>query len=152
MIEFEFDPDFRDNIMKASYKSKSSLRPLFDQVRNVTDNIYIAAREMIAREAGRAEGEVQAIRDKRFSKTGKAIFDEKRAKAFALKSARNTMIPTMEYDGKEIHGRVSINRSNSVSIEFGGVDSTVEIGKGTGEYVSHPAYAFLRRAMDRSGG
>lgn len=151
MIKFEFYPDFKDDIYKASNKSRSSLRPLFDMVRNVTDQIYANARESIAREAGRAEGEVQAIRDKRFSKTGKQSFREAKAKAGSLRSARNSTFPTMEYDGQEIFGRVAIYRKQSVSVEYGGIDPTGEIGKGTGEYISHPAYGFLRRAMDRMG-
>lgn len=147
-VSFEFDPEFDDNIKKASNKSNSSLRPLFDQVRDVTDNIYFAARDRIQGEANRAESDAQAARARRFSNTGGPVYQHAKAKAFALKSAANSTKPTMEYDGDEIFGRVAIYRKGSGSVEFGGLDPVAEIGKGTGEYVSHPPYAFLRRAMD----
>lgn len=147
-INFEFDPDFDDNIMRASHKSKSSLRPLFDTVRSVTDQIYFDARSRLESEANRAEAEVQAAKPSRFKPDGKIAFDYAKAKSFALKSAASTIGPTMNYDGEEIFGRVTINRKNSASVEFGGLDPTAEIGKGTGQYVEHPPYAFLRRAMD----
>lgn len=152
MARFDFDPEFDANIHKASNKTGSSLRPLFDAVRQVTDEIYMDARESIAREAGRAQGEVESIRSGRFSRSGRGKFAAAKAKAFALKSAKNSVFPSMEFDGREIYGRVAIYRKDSASLEFGGIDSVAEIGRGTGEYVQHPAYSFLRRAMDgRSG-
>ena len=151
-VIFEFDPQFDENIYKASNKSGSSLRPLFDTVRSVTDSIYQTAYELVAREAGRAENEVQQAKSKRFSRTGKDSFNTAKARAFALKSAKRSIFPSMEYDGKEIYGQVAIYRKGSASLEFGGVDTTAEIGKGTGVYVEHPPYAFLRRAMDSHGG
>ena len=149
---FEFDPEFDDNVYRASNKSGSSLKPLYDKVRAETDNAYVKTRELIAREAGRAESEVQAAKARRFSKSGKHSFNYAKAKAFALKSARTSVAPSMGFDGKEIYGRVAIYRRNSDSLEFGGTDPVVEIGRGTGEYIVHPAYSFLRRALDGLGG
>lgn len=151
-VKFVFDPEFDENVRKASSKSKSSLRGIFNLVRAVTDEVYIHARESIAREAGRAEGEAQSVRAKRFSRTGRANFAYYKAKANALRTARNTIAPTMEFDGKEIFGRVMIYRKSSAVIEFGGLDPVAEIGRGTGEYVEHPPYAFLRKALDSAGG
>jgi hypothetical protein len=151
-IEFEFDPEFDDNLYRASNKSGSSLKPLYDQVRRHTDEVYVKARESIAREAGRTEAKVQTAKGNRFSKSGKHNFNYYKASASALKSAKNSIHPVMGFDGKEIYGRVAIFRKNSDSLEYGGVDPTAEIGKGTGVYVEHPAYAFLRRALDSLGG
>lgn len=148
--KFVFDPMFDENLYKASYKSKSSLRPVFDAVRETTDKIYFAAADILDREAGIAEGEAQALRDGRFKPTGKYTFNYAKARAAALRLARNSLFPTMEYDGKEIHGRVTINRRGGHSVEFGGPDPVAEVGKGTGEYVNHPAYAPLRRGMERA--
>lgn len=148
--KFEFYPDFDDNVHRASNKSKSSLRPLYDKVRNVTDDIYVTARESIAREAGRTEALVQAVKSSRFSNHGKKNFNYFKATAFALRSARDSIAASMGFDGKEIYGRVAIYRKHSSALEFGGTDPVAEIGKGTGEYVTHPPYAFLRKAMDRS--
>lgn len=147
-ITFEFDPEFDDNIRKASNKSNSSLRPLFDTVRDVTDRIYFNAKARMDAEAGRAEGEVQAAKPDRFKPDGSHRFNLAKAKSFALRSAAQTTAPTMEFDGNEIFGRVTINRKSSASVEFGGLDPVAEVGRGTGEYVEHPPYAFLRRAMD----
>lgn len=146
-IQFEFYPTFDDDIKSASSKSKSSLRPLFDQVREVTDQIYFKAHDLIESEAGRAEAEVQAAKPDRFKPSGKIEFQTAKARAAALKTAANSVKPIMDYDG-EIFGRVAIFRRQSASIEFGGIDPVAEIGKGTGQYVEHPPYAFLRRAMD----
>lgn len=150
-VTFEFDPEFDDNIKRASHKSNSSLRPLFDQVRSVTDEIYFSARDRLQAEAGRAESEKAAAAEKRFSATGKPVYLAAKAKEFALRSAANSLAPTMEFDGEEILGRVAIYRRGSDSIEFGGTDPVAEMGKGTGEYLEHPPYAFLRRAMDGVG-
>lgn len=150
-ITFEFYPEFDEDIHQASNKSRSSLRPLFDKVRSVTDEIYFDAKSKMDSEANRAEADVQAAKPNRFKPEGKRAFNEAKARAFALKSASQTVAPTMNYDGKEISGRVAIYRKNSASVEFGGIDPVAEIGKDTGEYVTHPPYAFLRRAMDGAG-
>lgn len=151
MIKFEFYPTFDEDIKSASYKSRSSLRPLFDKVREVTDQIYFHAKDMMDSEAGRAEADVAVTKPIRFTGAGSIAFKTAKARSFALKSAANSVKPTMDYDG-EIFGRVAIFRKNSYAVEFGGTDSVAEIGKGTGQYVEHPPYAFLRRAMDRAGG
>lgn len=150
-VKFEFYPTFDDDIRNASNKSRSSLRPLFDKVRSVTDEIYFHAKDMIDSEAGRAEAAVEAVKPIRFTEAGKIAFQTNKARAAALKTAANSVKPTMGSDG-EIFGRVAIFRRSSVSLEFGGIDPVAEIGKGTGEYVEHPPYAFLRRATDRAGG
>lgn len=149
-IQFEFYPTFDDDVMSASYKSNSSLRPLFDQVRDVTDNIYFRAKAAMETEAGNAEAAVDVAKPIRFSNAGKIAFQTAKARAFALRSAANSVKPIMDYDG-EIFGRVAIFRKQSAALEFGGIDPVAEIGKGTGEYVEHPPYAFLRRAMDGVG-
>lgn len=150
VTNFEFYPTFDDDIKSASNKSNSSLRPLFDTVREVTDQIYFRARDDMNAEAGRAEEAVAVTKPLRFSNTGKLAFQTAKARAFALKSAANSVKPVMDYDG-EIFGRVAIFRKDSYAVEFGGLDSVAEIGKGTGQYVEHPPYAFLRRAMDGVG-
>jgi hypothetical protein len=152
-IRFELDPKFIENIHKASNKSASSLKPVIDAVRSATDEVYVRARESLAREAGKAEAEVQAAKSnpRRFSKSNRDSFAYAKAKAGAIRAGRNTIAPTMEYDGTEIFGRVTIFRKGSSVLEYGGIDSSFEIGKGTGRYVEHPAYAFLRRALDGMG-
>lgn len=150
-INFEFYPEFDDDIKSASNKSRSSLRPLFDTVRSVTDQIYFHAKDLIDGEYGRAEADVAATTDNRFKPDGKIAWQTAKARAAALKTAANSVKPSMDYDG-EIFGRVAIFRKQSASLEFGGIDPVAEIGKGTGQYVEHPPYAFLRRAMDRAGG
>lgn len=151
VTKFEFYPTFDEDIKSASYKSRSSLRPLFDKVRDVTDQIYFNARADMENEASRAEQDVEVTRPIRYTNAGEIAFKTAKARAFALKTGANSVKPTMGYDG-EIFGRVAIFRKQSASLEFGGTDPVAEIGKGTGEYVSHPPYAFLRRAMDRAGG
>lgn len=151
-VRFVFDPRFDDNIYKASNKTNSSLHPLFDEVRSVTDDIAKKAKRMIKAELDSKEGEVQTIKhskwDSHFGGVGRRGWLMAKAVAFALKSAHAATVPTMGYDGKEIYGRVLINRTGSSSLEFGGPDPVAELGKGTGEFADHPAYAFLRRAMN----
>jgi hypothetical protein len=151
-IEFEFDPDFDENVYRASRKSGSSLRGLYDYVRGQTNEVFVKARESVAREAGRTEGQLQSIRSRRFSNSGKKEFNYLKAQASSLRTARNSMHPVMGFDGTEIYGRVAIFRKNSDSVEYGGIDPTAEVGKGTGVYVEHPPYAFLRKALDSLGG
>lgn len=146
---FEFDKDFEENLRKASNKSGSSLRPLFDKVRKVTDEIAQNAKLDISLEAHVAEGDAKTAK-KDYSNTGRKRFQEAKAKAFALRSAANSTVPIMDYDGEEIFGRILINRRGSDALEYGGLDPVAEIGKGTGQYLQHPTYAFLRRALDRS--
>lgn len=149
-VIFEFDPDFDDNVYHASNKSRSSLAPLFNIVRKKTDEIAKAAKDAIGREWYNAESEATGNRNKRFDKNHNSSFLAAKAKAFALLSAYNTIAPTMGVDN-EIFGRVTINRRGSTTLEFGGPDPTAEIGRGTGNYVVHPAYSFLRNAMRRAG-
>lgn len=148
MSKFIMYPDFPENVRKASNKSRSSLRPLFDEVRKATDKIYFDVRQEIQGEMGRAEGDMQAYKSKRFSTSGKKNYAHAKAKHAALKTAFNSVFPMMDYDGKEILGRVVIGRKYSFTLEFGGPDPVAEIGKGTGEHVVHPAYSFLRRAIN----
>lgn len=149
MAKFVFDPDFDDNLRKASNKSGSSLRPIFDKVRKITDDIAKVAKDSIEQEYRVVEASVLNARGD-YSRSGRRSFLASKAIAFALRSAANSTVPIMDYDGKEIYGSVIINRTGSNSIEFGGIDPKAEIGKGTGEFVQHPPYAFLRRALDRS--
>lgn len=150
MGKFVQYPTFHADILRASNKSRSSLRPLFDQVRSVTDKIYFNARSAIQREMGRAEAEMQGYRSSRFSRNGKRNYQYAKAKHAALKTAYNSTVPTMGFDGNEIYGRVAINRKYSFTVEFGGIDPVGQVGKGTGEFVNHPSYSFLRRAMNQS--
>lgn len=150
MARFVFDPDFDENLRKASNKSGSSLRPLFDTVRSITDNIAKTAKLSIELEARVAASEILSAKGD-YSRSGRQRFLRGKAKEFALRSAANSTVPIMGYDGYEIFGRVLINRADSATLEFGGVDSKAEIGRGTGQYVEHAAYSFLRRALDRSG-
>lgn len=145
-VRFEFDPDFRDNVYRASNKTGSSLRPLYDLVRKTTDKIARTAKLRIQNEWYNAEAVAQNIDNKAYG-ADKQEFLYYKALSFALRSAMNSTYPTMGYDGNEIYGRVTINRRGSTSLEYGGVDPVAEVGKGTGEHVSHPAYAFLRNAL-----
>lgn len=149
-VTFEFDPDFDNNVYHASNKTKSSLAPLFNTVRKITDQIAEEAKAAIQREQYNAESEATAKRQDRFDKNHNSAFLTAKAKSAALKSALNTTIPIMGVDN-EIYGRVVINRTGSSALEFGGVDPLYEIGRGTGEYLIHPAYAFLRNAMRKVG-
>lgn len=148
---FVFDKDLDDNIYRASNKSNSSLRPLYDKVRSVTDDIAKTAKRLIGGEYNRAEAEAKAIKntewDSNYGGHGRKGWLAAKARAFALRSAISATVPTMGYDGREIYGRVEINRRGSSSLEFGGPDPVAEMGKGSGEFVDHPPYAFLRRAM-----
>lgn len=153
-VRFDFDKDFDDNVYRASNKTNSSLKPLYNQVRSKTDEIAHSARGAIQREAGVAEGDVDSIKNSRWNTNygghGRQGWLEAKAKAFALKSAANSVAPKMGYDGREIYGRVEINRRGSVTLEFGGPDPVAEIGKGSGNYVVHPPYSFLRNAMRKA--
>lgn len=148
-VRFDFDKDFDNNVYRASNKSNSSLRPLYDQVRQITDRIADHAKSAIEMEYQTAEADASGKRENATHGEGRTQFLRAKAKSFALRSAANSTVPTMGFDGKEIFGRVLINRKGSYSLEYGGPDPVAEIGKGTGEYLVHPAYAFLRRAMDR---
>lgn len=150
-ITFEFDPTFDENVYRASNKQGSSLRPLYDQVRRVTDSIAKDAKGAALGEWIRAESEAQALRDQRTHGDRQDDWLYAKARSFAIRSVFNTIVPTMGFDGTEIYGRVEINRRGSSAVEFGGPDVVAEVGKGTGQYVQHPPYAFLRRAMDRAG-
>lgn len=150
-VRFEFDDRFDDNIYRASNKSNSSLHPLYDKVRSVTDDIAKATKRLIGGEYNRAEAEAKAIKntdwDSNYGGHGRKGWLTAKARAFALRTAASSTVPTMGYDGKEIYGRVEINRRGSASLEFGGPDPVAEMGKGSGEFVNHPPYGFLRRAM-----
>lgn len=150
-IEFRFDPEFKNNIYRASNKQGSSLRPLYDQVRAVTDSISSNARTMMLGEWIRVESEAQALRDERTHGDQKNDWLYAKAKSFALRSAYNSTIPTMEFDGTQILGRVTINRRGSAMIEFGGPDPVAEVGRDSGQYVNHPPYSFLRNAIGKAG-
>lgn len=153
-VQFKFDKDFDDNVYRASNKSNSSLRPLYDQVREKTDSIASIAQASIRDAAGAAETEVDSIKHSKWESNyggkGRHGWLYAKAKSFALKSAASSVAPTMGYDGREIYGRVLINRRGSVSLEFGGPDPVAEIGRGTGEYVEHPPYSFLRNASRKA--
>lgn len=150
-ITFEWDPGFDDNVYRASNKSRSSLRPLYDLVRHATDAIARDAKRAIIGEWVRAEAEAEGLRDNRKFGSRQDDWLYAKARSFAMRSAMNTVTPTMEYDGKEIYGKVSINRRGSAMVEFGGPDPVAEVGRDTGKYVIHPPYAFLRNAMGRAG-
>lgn len=144
-VKFEFYPTFDDDIYHASYKSRSSLRNLYDTVRRVTDNIRDNAIARLESLYEASESQAQAG-----NKThGESLerFLTAKAKAFTFRTTRDTTIAIMGVD-KEIYGRVIMNRTDSWAIEFGGSDRKAEIGKGTGNYVIHPAYGILRRAME----
>lgn len=150
-VRFEIDKRFDDNVYRASNKSNSSLHPLYDKVRSVTDEIAKAAKDLISGEYNRAEAEAKSIKNSEWNSNygghGRKGWLAAKAKAFALRSAASSTAPSMGYDGTEIYGRVEINRQGSSSLEFGGPDPVAEMGKGSGEFVEHPPYAFLRRAM-----
>lgn len=150
-VTFEFDPTFDENVYRASYKQGSSLRGLYDMVRSVTDEIAKSARRSIEAEWTRAESEAFALRDERTHGDQKNDWLYAKARSFALRTAAAATVPTMGFDGKEIYGRVTINRRGSAMVEFGGPDPVAEIGRDTGKYVEHPPYAFLRRAIDKAG-
>lgn len=144
-VKFEFYPTFDDDIYHASNKSGSSLRPLYDEVRRITDNIRDNTIAQLESLYEAAESQAQSG-----NKThGESLdrFLTAKAKAFTFRSLRDTTIAIMGVD-KEIYGRVIMNRTDSWAVEFGGSDRKAEIGKGTGKYVIHPAYAVLRRAME----
>lgn len=148
-VTFEFDADFDNNLYHASNKTRSSLAPLFNQVRKTTDAIAKQAKEDIQREWYFAESDVQGSRNTRFNKNNNSAFLEAKARAFALRSGFQSIAPTMGVDS-QIYGRVAINRNGSTALEYGGIDVKAEIGRGTGNYVVHPAYAFLRNAMRKA--
>jgi len=149
-VTFEFDPEFDMNLYHASNKTRSSLAPLFNTVRKITDAIAKQAKEDMQREWYFAESDATGNRNKRFDKNHNSTFLEAKARAFALKSGFQSIAPTMGVDS-QIYGRVTINRTGSTALEYGGIDVKAEIGRGTGNYVVHPAYAFLRNAMRKAG-
>lgn len=144
-VKFEFYPTFDDDIYHASNKSRSSLRNLYDTVRQVTDNIRDNAIAQLESLYEQAESQAQSG-DKTHGES-RSRFLRAKAKAFTFRSTRDTTIAIMGVD-REIYGRVIMNRTDSWSIEFGGVDRKAEVGKGTGEFITHPAYGVLRRAME----
>lgn len=144
-VTFEFYPTFDDDIYHASYRSRSSLRGLYDKVREVTDNIRDNA--ILRLESLYEESESQAQSGDKTHGESRSRFLRAKAKAFTFRTTRDTTIAVMGVD-KEIYGRVIMNRTDSWAIEFGGPDRKAEVGKGTGEFIVHPAYAILRRAME----
>lgn len=148
-IKFEFYPTFESDVYRASYKSRSSLRGLYDKVRSVTDDIRDGAIETLEGLYELSESQAQSG-DKTHGESRNRFLRAK-AKAFTFRTTRDTTIAIMGFDGHEIYGRVLMNRTDSWAIEFGGSDRKAEVGKGTGEYIIHPAYGVLRKAMDRIG-
>lgn len=148
-VVFEFDKDFDTNVYHASNKTRSSLSPLYNQVRRTTDNIAKEAKDAIEKQWKYAEAEKEGTKHLKFDKNHNNPYLYAKAKEFALRSAYNTIRPTMGVD-KEIYGRVSINRTGSTALEYGGIDVKAEMGRGTGNYLVHPVYAFLRNAMRRA--
>lgn len=146
---FEFYPTFEPDIYRASYKSRSSIRNLYDTVRSVTDNIRDGAIEIL--EGLYEESESQAQSGNKTHGESLKRFLRAKAKSFTFRTTRDLTIAVMGFDGKEIYGRVIMDRTDSWAIEFGGVDRKAEAGKGTGDYIVHPPYGVLRRAMDRIG-
>lgn len=146
--KFVFDPDFDENVYHASYKSRSSLRGLYDKVRAITDEIAEYAKSNILTVMVGAEAEATASRGDRFGDK-KDGFQTAKARSSTLRTAYNSIFPIMGVD-KEIFGRVIINRTGSTALEYGGIDVKGEIGRGTGKYIVHPVYGFLRQAMRKS--
>lgn len=150
-VNFRFDVDFDDNVYRASNKTNSSLHPLYDQVRSYTDEVARKAKVRIGAEYGKAEALAKSIKntewDSHYGGHERSGWLQAKAKAYALRVSFSATHPTMGYDGKEIYGRVEINRRGSSSLEYGGSDPIAEVGKGTGVYLEHPPYAFLRNAL-----
>lgn len=132
---------------------KTSLRPLGDTLRQVSDDVAESAKGMILQQYLAAQAKTQAIKsgqlDANDSRPGQGYLRAK-AEEFALKSALDSTIAYMTGDGTSMVGRVTINRTGATSLEFGGEDSGVVLGQGSKERPNHPAYAFLRRALDRA--
>lgn len=130
----------------------TSLHPLGDALRQVSDGVAETARDLISGELARKTALVLAIRngfDANGPREGHGL-TRALAEQFALKSALDTTVPYMTGNGTSMIGRVIINRTGSSSLEYGGEDSGVVLGRGSNERPNHPAYAFLRRALDRA--
>lgn len=132
---------------------RTSLRNLGDKLRQVSDDIAERARDEMRREQARWEARTEAIKrgelDANAAKPGQGYLRAK-ATTFALKTAADNTAAFMGQKDGQMTAFVVINRQGSALLEYGGSDvsSAGKIYK-SGEYVQHPAYAFLRRAADR---
>lgn len=145
---FRFDKSFDRHLRFPN--ERTSLKPVGDKVREVSDDIRDAALRLINAEYARARSVTLAIRegsyDANAGRPGQGYLTAE-AKEFALKSAADTTVAYMTGDTSGLKGRVAINRTGSATLEYGGEDPAARLGN-TGQRVTHPAYAFLRRAMD----
>lgn len=144
---FKLDKRFGEHLENP--KPKDSLRPLGDAVRATANNIRDNTISSIESARRRKASEVQAIKngyDANGPRQGHGYLRVK-AEEFALKSTGDNTHAVMDTPGR---ARVIMDRTGSVSLEYGGLDTGVVLGRGSSEHPNHPAYAFLRRALDRA--
>jgi hypothetical protein len=142
---FKFDKNFDTHLRHP--KPRTSLHPLGDKLRDVADNIGDSAQASIRREQAVKESEVQAIKngslDANAGRPGHGYLRAK-AEAFALKVAGDNTYAYMTGVNGDLGARVV----TSQAVEFGGTEPRAQLYR-TNQYASLPAYAPLRRAMDR---
>lgn len=143
-IKIVWEPGFE----AKAFHFNSSLNPLGDLVRQVTDEIGNRARNAALAEAARWEGQrdtTKGLLKSQFQNEKMRYFRAK-AMAYSLKRYASTLRFTMEKSGDQNYGMVGSYHARGDRIEFGGSDNKMELGK-TGVKLEYPAFGFLRRAV-----
>jgi hypothetical protein len=143
---FQLDKGFEYNLAHT----RGTLNPIGNVVRRKTDQIARKAKALAQVEAKAAtELEAHAAASK-YRTSGRRPYAEMKGLAWALQTYADAIYPTMRGadDGEDsTTGRVVAMYSGSEAIEFGGVDTNIELGN-TGEYLDVQAHAILRRAVN----
>lgn len=132
-----------------AFHYRSSLNPLGDLVRTITDEIGHRAKRIVETETAVYEAERDSSKGllKKEYKTQKMRYYRAKAMAYSLKIYGQTIRMTMEKDGDQNYGMVASYHARGDRIEFGGTDDKIELGK-TGIKLDYPAFGFLRRAVN----
>lgn len=149
MSEYRFE--WEEGWEEKAFHFRSSLNPLGDAVREATDEIGLRARQHAEVEAARWKDSAKTTKGllKKSFRQEKLRYFRAKAMAYSLDLYVKTLRFTMERGEAEgNYGTVTSYHAAGDRIEFGGVDSKVELGKKTGQFLDYPAYAFLRRALN----
>lgn len=143
-VYIEWDEGFEEQ----AFHWRSSLNPLGNQVRQVTDEISKRVIGLARNEAGRFSGTADDVRGiiRKNDRQERLRYFRNKAMAYSLKKYVELVKPIMVHDGKENYGAVVAYHAAADKIEFGGKDEQIELGK-TGERLTYPAFAFLRRGL-----
>jgi hypothetical protein len=121
---------------------------LGNQVRQVTDEISKKVIGAAKAELGRFQGTAEDVRGiiRKNDRSERLRYFRNKAMAYSLGKYVETLKPIMVHDGKENYGAVVSYHAAGDKIEYGGKDDKIELGR-TGERLTYPAFAFLRRGL-----